>query len=50
MSNVKCSVSNCKHYTNENCTASQILVEAESGKNKASGAEATLCQTFYKID
>ncbi|HMM20243.1 MAG TPA: DUF1540 domain-containing protein [Selenomonadales bacterium] len=44
---VKCTVSNCKHWgQNEECKASAIEVNVDGGSGRAQKSEQTNCRTF----
>ncbi|MGI6225845.1 MAG: DUF1540 domain-containing protein [Peptococcales bacterium] len=44
--NVKCTVSNCRYWKNENCNASAIEVNVDGGGMRASNSANTQCHTF----
>ena len=46
LENVKCTVSNCKYYKGEHCTASAIEVNVDGGGQQANQYEMTNCHTF----
>lgn len=46
LENVRCRVSNCKYWKNENCHAKGIEVSLDSGVQKAHKAQYTQCRTF----
>ena len=47
---VKCSVSNCKYYSNLECTAEAIEVNCDDTSMLASDSKETCCDTFKPVD
>ncbi|MCK8823651.1 DUF1540 domain-containing protein [Fuchsiella alkaliacetigena] len=43
---IKCAVSNCKHWEQQHCTASGIEVNVDGGGQSAQNQEKTNCSTF----
>ncbi|NPV26254.1 MAG: DUF1540 domain-containing protein [Firmicutes bacterium] len=49
MENVKCSVSDCRHWASgEQCTASAIEISVDGGGKVAGSSVATRCHTYEK--
>ncbi|MFZ7103695.1 MAG: DUF1540 domain-containing protein [Peptococcaceae bacterium] len=46
LQNVRCTVSNCKYWKNENCHATAIEVNVDGGGRAAQNSELTQCHTF----
>lgn len=43
---VKCTVSSCKYWDSQRCSASAIEVNVDGGGNQARASEQTNCHTF----
>jgi len=46
LSNVKCTVANCRYWQNENCQATGIEVNVDEGGKQAKDSMHTQCHTF----
>lgn len=46
---IKCSVSNCKYYKDNMCTAAQIEVNVDNGGTQAATETQTMCHTFEQM-
>jgi len=46
LSNVKCTVDNCRYWQNENCQATAIEVNVDEGGKRAQNSKQTQCHTF----
>lgn len=44
--NIKCSVSNCRYWNSQKCTASAIEVNVNDGGTTAPDSKQTQCRTF----
>lgn len=47
---VKCSVANCKYYSNLECTAEAIEVNCDNSSMLASDSPETCCDTFTPVE
>lgn len=47
---VKCSVANCKYYSNLECTAEAIEVNCDDSSMLASDSMETCCDTFKPVE
>ena len=47
---VKCSVANCKYYSNLECTAEAIEVNCDDSQMLASDSMETCCDTFKPVE
>lgn len=47
---VKCSVANCKYYSNLECTARAIEINCDDSSMLASNSMETCCDTFKPVE
>lgn len=47
---VKCSVANCKYYSNLECTAEAIEINCDDSSMLASDSMETCCDTFKPVE